>query len=73
MQEMKLKSVAVIRETMMSIEFSEQAHEAMEAGAFQPASDSELTSAESAIIAARLSLDEMSQLIEDLQGKVVAA
>lgn len=58
----------------MAVEFAEQAHEAIEAGAFQRHSDTEIDSAESALITVRAQIIEMEERLTAMRnGSGVAA
>ena len=59
----KLKALAAMREITAAVDFAEQASEAMEAHAFL-ACDSEVESAESALLSAALVLDEMTEMLK---------
>lgn len=56
-------ALAATRELMMSVEFAEQARASIDAGAFLPASDTEIDSAESALITVRAQIMEMEELL----------
>ena len=61
--DIKMKALAAIREIAMAVEFAEQASEAIEDGAFQKASDTEINSAEAALITACSLCDEIGELL----------
>lgn len=62
-QSFKLKALGAVRETVMAVEFAEQAQEAIGLGAFQPASDTEIESAENSLATAELHLDDLKTLL----------
>ena len=62
--DLKAKLFSAVRETSMAAEFADQVREAMEFGAFHPATDSELDSAESALLTAHSLLDEASEMLD---------
>jgi hypothetical protein len=62
----KLKLFAAVREIGMAAEFADQAAEAIADGVFNAASDTEIESAESALITAHSLLDEALELMGEL-------
>lgn len=62
-------ALSATRELMMAVEFAEQARDAIEAGAFQPASDSEIESAESALITVRAQVLEMYERLGEMRAQ----
>lgn len=65
--ELKAKLFEAVQETCMAAEFAGQTHEALEFGAFHAGTDSELDSAESALMTARSLIDEASEIIESVR------
>lgn len=70
--DLQLKAIAATRELMMAVEFAEQARDAIDMEAFNPAVDSEIDSAESALVTVRACVIEMEELLATMKAEVAA-